>query len=72
MISVIIPTYNRAWILSEAVDSVLNQIYEDHELIVVDDGSTDNTSELLKSYGKKIRVMQIGRASCRERVCHRV
>ena len=49
-VSVIIPTYNRARILGEAIDSVLSQRYNDFELIVVDDGSTDGTEELVASY----------------------
>lgn len=50
LVSVIIPTYNRAWALKKAVDSVLEQDYKEFELIVVDDGSTDDTQTLLKSY----------------------
>ena len=49
-VSVIIPTYNRAAMLKEAIDSVLAQDYSDFELIVVDDGSTDNTPDLLNGY----------------------
>ena len=49
-VSVIIPTYNRARIVGEAIDSVLFQRYDDSELIVVDDGSTDGTEELVASY----------------------
>ena len=56
-VTVIIPTYNRGWILKEAIDSVLTQDYKNFELIVVDDGSTDNTSEILASYGNDIRVL---------------
>ena len=43
MISVVIPTYNRAQTIRMAVDSVLNQTYRDIELIIVDDASTDGT-----------------------------
>lgn len=58
LVSVIIPTYNRGWILQEAIDSVLEQNFDDYELIVVDDGSVDNTPTILKSYGKKITVLR--------------
>ena len=57
LVSVVIPTYNRAWVIKEAVDSVLAQDYKDFELIIVDDGSTDNTSDVLASYGEDVRVL---------------
>ncbi len=57
-VSVIIPTYNRADFLKEAVDSVLAQDHPDFELIVVDDGSTDETPELLDRYGDDLRVVR--------------
>jgi glycosyltransferase involved in cell wall biosynthesis len=47
-VSVIIPTYNRASVVSEAIQSVLEQTFTDYETIVVDDGSTDNTRELVR------------------------
>jgi len=58
LVSVIIPTYNRGWIVKEAIDSVLGQDFSDYELIVVDDGSNDNTREILGAYGKAITVLQ--------------
>ena len=54
LISVIIPTYNRAQSLKKAIDSVLAQSHKDFELIIVDDGSDDNTAELIGSYSHKI------------------
>jgi glycosyltransferase involved in cell wall biosynthesis len=56
-VSIIIPTYNRAWIIEEAIDSVLAQDYTEFELIVVDDGSTDQTSDVLNAYGNDIKVL---------------
>ena len=49
-VSVVIPSYNRASLLKEAIDSVLSQDFDDFELIVIDDGSTDDTPGLLQSY----------------------
>lgn len=57
LVSVILPTYNRAWAVQEAIDSVLCQDYPNIELIVIDDGSTDNTSQRLKSYHDKLNVI---------------
>ena len=51
-VSVIIPTFNRAHVLSRAIDSVLGQSFEDFELLVVDDGSADGTAELMERYGR--------------------
>jgi glycosyltransferase involved in cell wall biosynthesis len=57
LVSVIIPTFNRAWSINRAVDSVLAQNYPKVELIVVDDGSTDATPDILSTYGKTIKVI---------------
>ena len=51
-VSVIVPTYNRADRLKKALDSVFSQTYQDFELIVVDDGSTDKTSKVMESFPK--------------------
>lgn len=53
-VSVIIPVYNGINYLREAIDSVLNQTYNNYEIIVVDDGSTDDTWAVIQSYGSKI------------------
>ena len=53
-ISVIIPTFNREKFVVEAVESVLRQRYRDFEIIVVDDGSTDNTRSALEAYSGRI------------------
>ena len=50
MISICLPTYNRAEYLAEAIDSIINQSYTDWQLVVVDDGSTDSTETLMKYY----------------------
>jgi glycosyltransferase involved in cell wall biosynthesis len=57
LVSAIIATYNRAHIVCEAIDSILHQSYQNIELIVIDDGSTDQTQEILNSYGAKVRVV---------------
>ena len=58
LVSVIIPTFNRGWILKEAIDSVLAQDFTDFELIVVDDGSTDDTDQILDDYGQDLMVIR--------------
>ena len=52
-----IPVYNRSKFVKTAIDSVLSQTNQDFEIIVVDDGSTDDTLKVLESYGDKIKVM---------------
>lgn len=57
-ISVIIPVYNGEKYLSQAIDSVLTQSLRPHEIIVVNDGSTDNTEDICKGYGDNIRYVK--------------
>lgn len=53
LISVIMPTYNRAYIIEKAIDSILNQTYKNLELIIIDDCSSDNTEDVIKKYKDK-------------------
>lgn len=52
-VSIIIPTYNRASFISESIISVLNQSFDDLEIIIIDDGSIDNTSEIINKFSDK-------------------
>jgi len=56
--SVIIPAYNSAATLAKAVESVIEQSWPAHEIIVIDDGSTDNTLQTIRQFGDKIRLIQ--------------
>jgi glycosyltransferase involved in cell wall biosynthesis len=58
LVSVVIPAFNVGWCVGRAVDSVLAQSLLERELVVVDDGSTDDTAEVLASYGPAIRVIR--------------
>ena len=58
LVSVVMPAYNVAWCIRSAVDSVLAQTYEARELIVVNDGSTDDTRAVLDRYRGRITVMR--------------
>jgi glycosyltransferase involved in cell wall biosynthesis len=57
-VSTIIPTYNNESTLTQAIDSALEQDFEEQEIIVVNDGSTDSTSSVLKAYGARIVVIE--------------
>ena len=56
-VSIIIPNYNHAQYVADAINSALNQTYPDCEVIVVDDGSKDNSREIIDGFGDKIRVI---------------
>ena len=62
-VSVILPTFNRATLLPYAVKSVLSQSFQDFELIVIDDGSTDETPEVVKKFNDN-RLIYIRRQNC--------
>lgn len=53
-ISVIIPTYNYGEFICDCIESVINQTYRNYEIIVIDDGSKDNTAEIIKKYKNEI------------------
>jgi GT2 family glycosyltransferase len=57
LVSVILPTYNRATIVTRAIDSILAQTYPLIEAIVIDDGSTDDTQDVLRRYDERVRVL---------------
>lgn len=63
LVSIIMPTFNRAGIIEEAIQSVLEQDYPNWELIVCDDGSTDNTREVVSRFGRdRIHYLQLPRS----------
>jgi glycosyltransferase involved in cell wall biosynthesis len=57
-ISVVIPGYNAAAFIGQAIESALRQTYSPIEVIVVDDGSQDNTAEVASSYPRPVRVIR--------------
>ena len=59
LVSIIMPSYNTAKFISETIDSVLMQTYTNWELIIVDDCSTDNTDEVVKSFLSDDRIKYI-------------
>jgi glycosyltransferase involved in cell wall biosynthesis len=58
LVSVIIPTFNRAHCIARSIESVLGQTFVDIEVIVIDDGSTDGTAEVLTPFGSRIRIIR--------------
>lgn len=67
IVSIIIPTYNRANLMGKSISSVLDQIFKDFEVIIVDDGSVDNTESVVKSFNDtRIKYVKLkkNRGSC--------
>ncbi|MCH5257765.1 MAG: glycosyltransferase [Lachnospiraceae bacterium] len=64
-VSIIIPTYNRANVIENSIQSILNQTYHEYELLIIDDGSTDNTEDVVNSLaststaGNRIRYIKM-------------
>lgn len=56
-VAIIIPTYNRASLIGEAIESALSQRFRDIEVVVVDDGSTDATAEIVAEFGDRVRYL---------------
>ena len=65
--TVCIPAYNRAYILDRCLESLINQTFKDFEVILVDDGSTDSTEDLVQAYQKQLDLHYIKK----ETFCHK-
>ena len=67
MISIVIPTYNRAALIGETIKSILKQSYSDWELLIVDDDSLDNTSSVVNAYSTDERIKYLKRPKNRKK-----
>ena len=70
LVSVIVPSYNASRYISETLESVLSQTYRNFEVIVVDDGSKDNTPDIVADYARRdsrIRLVNQPNSGCRRR-----
>lgn len=54
-ISVVVPTFNRAHLLDDCLSSIVSQAYDDFEVVLIDDGSTDDTADVVSRYGNRVR-----------------
>ena len=58
LVSIVVPCHNRAHLLSQTMESIFAQSYQPVEILVIDDGSTDETPKLMETYGDKIRYVR--------------
>jgi GT2 family glycosyltransferase len=58
-VSVVVPSYNRAHLIAHTLDSILNQTHRPAEVVVVDDGSTDNTETVVRNFGRGVKYLRI-------------
>lgn len=66
MVSIVLPVYNGEDLLSEAIDSILNQTFRNFELIIINDGSTDQSADVIESYAKKDqRIIAVHQENCK-------
>ena len=68
LVTVIIPTFNRAHVIQKAINSVLIQNYKNFELIIIDDGSTDNTEEIIKKFHEVIYKKKIMKGNHKQEI----
>src|SRR5438093_506152 len=55
--SIVVPAYNSSGVIEETIGSLLSQSFHDYEIIIVDDGSADNTQEVLSKYAEKLQIL---------------
>jgi glycosyltransferase involved in cell wall biosynthesis len=75
LVSIVTPVYNRASVIAETIESVINQTYVDWELILVDDNSTDHSLDVIKSYVEKDSRIKLYNRTCTEKgapVCRNI
>lgn len=65
-VSVIVPAYNAAGTICTVAEGLLGQTYRNMEIIIVDDGSKDNTADVLKPYGEALRAHPQGKRRCQQ------
>ncbi|MBI4001327.1 MAG: glycosyltransferase family 2 protein, partial [Nitrospira defluvii] len=58
VVSVVIPLYNARDVIRDTIESVFAQTYRDYEIVVIDDGSTDGSEEVLRAYGDRLRYLR--------------